>query len=63
MTEDFQNTWSDYYQRKKDQRIAEASELWEQMRKAGVTEETVLALDFVHFGTSQSDVAPRETAV
>lgn len=57
MTDDTQNTWSEYYERKREQRIAEASELWRLMQKAGVTEETVLALDFVLFGTSQSDVA------
>ena len=56
MSEDPQKTWDDYYQRKKAERMAEASELWELMRKAGVTEETVLVLDFVHFGTSQADI-------
>lgn len=55
-TEDPQKTWSDYYQRKKRERVREAVELWKQMQRAGVVETTVLALDFVHFGNSQTDV-------
>ena len=55
-TEDPQRTWSDYYQRKKAQRMEEASGLWDLMCNAGVNEETVLALDFTHFGTSRESV-------
>ena len=54
-TEDPQEIWSAYYQRKKAQRIAEASQLWKLMESGGVTPETDLALDFVHFGTRQAD--------
>ena len=54
--EDPQRTWAEYYQRKKAERIGEAKQMAEMMRLAGVTDETVLALDFVHFGTSQSDI-------
>ncbi|MDZ7938543.1 MAG: hypothetical protein U5M53_09795 [Rhodoferax sp.] len=56
MTEDPQKTWSDYYQRKKDQRKDEAFQMCEQMQRAGVNDETYLALDFVFFGTSKPDV-------
>ena len=55
-TQDPQKTWSDYYLRKKSQRIEEAGILWERMTQAGVTDETVLALDFVHFGNVKADV-------
>ena len=55
-TDDPQKVWEDYYLRKKSQRLEEAAEIWSQMENAGVDEKTVLALDFVHFGKSQSDV-------
>ena len=55
-SEDPQKTWSDYYQRKKAQRLEEASELSKLMLIAEVTEETVLALDFEHFGTSKENI-------
>ncbi len=48
-TEDPQKTWDDYYKRKKVQRMEEAFKLWEQMLSSGVNEETVIALDFLHF--------------
>jgi len=55
-TDDPQKVWEDYYHRKKSQRLEEAAEMWSQMKGKGVDEETVLALDFVHFGKSHSDV-------
>lgn len=55
-TDDPQKIWDDYFERKKSQRIEEASKLWVEMRSAGVGEETVLALDFLHFGTSRESV-------
>lgn len=55
-TEDPQKTWSDYYKRKKLQRMEEASILWEQMCNSGINEETVLALDFLHFGSSHENI-------
>lgn len=55
-TEDPQKIWSDFYERKKSERSEEAVELWKRMQAAGVTENTVLALDFLHFGNSRADV-------
>ncbi len=54
-SEDPQSTWSDYHQRKKAERMGEASQLWKMMEHAGVNDTTVFALDFVLFGTSQPD--------
>jgi hypothetical protein len=54
--EDPQNIWAEYYERKKAQRLEEASCLSSQMFAAGVTSDTVLALDFTHFGTSLTNV-------
>ncbi|MEP1895877.1 MAG: hypothetical protein ABJQ98_15330 [Alloalcanivorax venustensis] len=54
-TEDPQQVWEDYYGRKKSQRLQEATEIWRQLESAGVASNTVLALDFVHFGKSQHD--------
>ncbi len=57
MTEqDSQEVWEDYYRRKKEQRIAEAIALWQQMDNSGVTEATVMALDFLYFGNNEEDV-------
>jgi len=55
-TEDPQKTWDEYYKRKRLQRMEEASKLWDFMRGSGVNEETVLALDFLHFGTSEENI-------
>ena len=54
--EDPQVVWADYYKRKKSQRMNEAAVLWAQMKRAGVNESTVLALDCVHFGSVKEDV-------
>jgi hypothetical protein len=54
--EDPQRIWAEYYQRKKAERIGEAKQMAEMMRLAGVSDETILAVDFVHFGTSQSNI-------
>lgn len=54
--EDPQKTWDEYYERKKAELLREAAALDASMRSAGVTEETTLALDFVHFGASRSNV-------
>ena len=51
-----QKEWDDYFERKRAERLGEASKLWELMQDAGVTNETALALDFVCFGPSQSNV-------
>lgn len=57
MTEqDTQKTWAQFYQSKKAKRKAEAATLWSQMENAGVDEDTVLVLDFVHFGNNEENV-------
>jgi len=53
--DDPQEIWEEYYQNKKSQRLEEAYKLCEQLHDAGVTEETVLALDFVHFSKSHEN--------
>ena len=55
-TDDAQQIWNDYFDRKKAERLGEASVLWGLMQNGGVTDETVLALDFVLFGSTQSNV-------
>ena len=55
-TDDPQKVWGDYYLGKKSQRMKEAATLWKQMERAGIVEQTVLALDFVHFGNVKADV-------
>jgi len=54
--EDPQKTWHEYHERKKAQRLREAAILDHSMRSAGVTDETSLALDLVHFGSSRLDI-------
>ena len=54
--QDPQKTWDEYHARKKAERLREAAILDMSMRGAGVTEETALALDFVHFGSSRPNV-------
>lgn len=56
LTDDPQQVWNDYFERKKAERLGEASILWKLMQHGGVTDETVLALDFVLFGPTQSNV-------
>lgn len=54
--EDPREVWADYYQRKKSQRMQEAAALSAEMSAAGVTSDTVMALDFVHFGSVKEAV-------
>jgi hypothetical protein len=54
--QDPQTTWDEYHDRKKEDRLREAAVLDDSMRSAGVTDETPLGLDFVHFGSSRQDV-------
>lgn len=56
MTDDPQKIWTDYYARLRRRRIAEAQILHSQMNANGVTDDTILALDFMHFGNVESDV-------
>ena len=53
MQKDPQETWDEYYASIRDRRTCEAEKIWTQMARAGVSDETVLALDFLHF-TSDS---------
>lgn len=56
LTDNAQQIWSDYYARIRLRRIAEAEFIGSQMVAGGVTGDTVLALDFKHFGKVESDV-------
>ncbi|MEL7500567.1 MAG: hypothetical protein AAFN77_23445 [Planctomycetota bacterium] len=56
MTDDAQQIWTDYYARIRRRRIAEAELIGSQLVADGVTADTVLALDFKHFGTVESNV-------
>ena len=53
--DDPQKIWEEYYQSKKSQRLEEAHKFCAQLHDAGVTEETVMALDFVHFSKSHEN--------
>jgi hypothetical protein len=55
-TEDPQEIWEDYYRLKKVQRMDEANQIWEKMKSQGIDKTTVLALDFVHIGSSKPDI-------
>lgn len=56
MPDDPQKTWDDYYDRIKRRRLAAAVMLWAEIEAAGADEETVFALDFVHFGSNRDDL-------
>lgn len=56
MTDDAQQIWTDYYARIRSRRIAEAELIASQLVADGVTADTVLALDFKHFGTVETDL-------
>lgn len=51
-----QQEWIDYIQRKRAERLFEAEQIWSALSTGGVDSETVLAIDFVHFGPSQAQV-------
>ena len=51
--QDPQATWSEYLARKKSDRLAEAQAMRQHMQGAGVGAESVLAMDFLHFGPGQ----------
>ncbi|MFP7723626.1 hypothetical protein [Lysobacter sp. A3-1-A15] len=48
--------WDEYVQRKRTERLSEAVQVWSALVAGGVDAETVLAIDFVHFGPSQARV-------
>jgi len=52
-----QETWDRYYADISSRRNAEASALWSAMSADGVTSETVLALDFVHFSQDEDSAS------
>jgi len=55
MTEEkAQKIWDEYYQRIKNRRLAQATILWSEMESKGVTNDTVLALDFSHFAKNET---------
>lgn len=54
-TRDPQETWDEYYERIRSRRAAEARAMIQEMNAAGVTSETILALDFVHFSPLEKD--------
>ena len=56
MTDNAQQVWNDYYARIRRRRIAEAEFITSKLGADGVTADTVLALDFKHFGTVEADV-------
>lgn len=51
--EEAQQIWDEYYERIKQRRLAEAAILWSDMQSSGVTDETILALDFKIFCGSE----------
>lgn len=52
METEAQNAWAEYVQRKRAERLYEAEQVWSTLVAGGVDAETVLAIDFVHFGPS-----------
>ncbi|MCH2556378.1 MAG: hypothetical protein MK005_03660 [Alcanivorax sp.] len=56
-SQEAEKVWRDYYKSKKAQRLQEAAALSEQMVNAGLTDEAVLALDFLHFGQKEEGAA------
>lgn len=48
--------WDEYQRRKRGERLFEADQVWAALVAAGVGPETVLAIDFVHFGPSRAHV-------
>lgn len=56
MTDDAQQIGARYYAGIRRRRIAEAELVDSQMVADGVTPDTILALDFKHFGTVENDV-------
>jgi hypothetical protein len=53
MSDSAQEIWDRYYANIKDRRLTEAAVLWLRMTADGVTNETMLALDFVHFSQNR----------
>lgn len=47
--------WTDYHARKRAERLEEAETVWRRLTEAGVDEQTVLVVEFVHFGPEQAN--------
>jgi len=56
MAGETQQEWVEYRQRKRTERLFEAGQVWSALAAGGVDAETVLVIDFVHFGPSQAEV-------
>lgn len=52
--------WQDYAERKRAARRAEAAQVWAALTAAGVTGNTVLAVDFVHFAADEAAIEALE---
>lgn len=59
--EDAQRTWQKYYQRKKVERVEEATVIWERVRQIDGVESVDFTLDFLMFGASKETVDPLAT--
>lgn len=55
MSTDLQQTLAEYYECIQARRLAEAGVMWDQMTAAGVSDETTLALDFLHFSSDRDN--------
>lgn len=51
-----EETWEEYYSRIIKRRKEEASAIWTKMAEDGLTDETFLALDFLHFTKNKNDL-------
>jgi hypothetical protein len=51
-----ENTWQQYVQRKRAERLSETSQVWSALVAGGGSAETVLAVDFVSFSPSQAQI-------
>ena len=56
MDNEAQRMWHEYEQRKRAERLSEAGHVWNAICAGGADSETLLAIDFVHFGSSQANV-------
>lgn len=57
MDSDAEAIWLQYAERKRAERLSEAGHVWSALVAAGGGDDTVLAVDFVHFGPSEAQVA------
>ena len=55
MNRDAEEMWTAYYARMKQRRLSEATKIWSEMQRAGISAETTLALDFSHFASQRAD--------